>query len=62
MSRLDNVPLGKTIHDAVAKDSKEKPFPKQPRGRVITCSKCGTGGGTLVKDGKGGYRHDHCHK
>jgi len=27
------------------------------RGRLITCSECGFSGGTLVKDGKGGYKH-----
>lgn len=26
-------------------------------GKAILCSKCGLSGGTLVKDGKGGYCH-----
>lgn len=26
-------------------------------GRAINCSKCGISGGTMVKDGSGGYKH-----
>lgn len=28
------------------------------KGKPITCSTCGLAGHTLVKDGKGGYKHE----
>jgi len=36
--------------------------PKANRGRFILCSVCHKGGGTLVQDGRGGYRHPLCQK
>lgn len=33
------------------------PKKKSERGHYILCARCSTAGGTLVKDGKGGYVH-----
>jgi hypothetical protein len=52
--------LRSEIHRAVVKDSKEKVLPKRVLGKPILCSRCNKGGGTLVKDGKDGYRHENC--
>jgi len=39
------------------RDFTSEPTKKHPLGQPILCSKCGKSGGTLVKDGKDGYRH-----